>query len=180
MQFLPNEIRSEIFKFIDTPISLILSDRKWYAISQNPHDRAKWLNYKYGRSHALFHSVRLGDFLTVDVVQALLSRNAIISRYFIQRLLMHFGPYDEKLIELKIQHNVNQIDLDGIRAFQKKLRFPWASNLPLPIFTKLITEGFNLFGHDFVIKGNDMELFHFLSAGPLVINDAHQKLLQNL
>ena len=29
-------------------------------------------------------------------------------------------------------------------------------------------------------KGNDMELFHFLSAGPLVINYAPEKLRQNL
>ncbi len=29
-------------------------------------------------------------------------------------------------------------------------------------------------------KGNDMELFHFLSAGPLVIDHASQKLHQNL
>ncbi|PKY45542.1 hypothetical protein RhiirA4_542680 [Rhizophagus irregularis] len=182
METLLHEIRSEIFKFIDTPISLILTDRKWYAVSQDPHVRGEWLIYKYGRSHALFHGVRLGnDFLTLDVVQALLARNAMISRYFVQRLLMHFGSYDEKLIELKIQHNVNQIDFDRIRAFQKKLRCPWASNLPLPIFTKLITEGYNtLSDHDLVMKGNDMELFHFLSAGPLVINDAPQKLLQNL
>ncbi|RIA95316.1 hypothetical protein C1645_757712 [Glomus cerebriforme] len=182
MQVLYSELRNEIFKFIETPISLVLTDRKWYATSQDPHVRAEWLIYKYGRSHALFHAVRLGNsFITVDIVQALFARNAIISRYFIQRLLMHFGVYDEKLIELKIQHNVNQIDFDRIRSFQKKLRCPWASNLPLPIFTKLITEGYNILNdHGLVIKGNDMELFHFLSAGPLVINDAPQKLLQNL
>ena len=52
----------------------------------------------------------------------------------------YFGTYDEKLIELKIEHNVNQIDFDRIRAFQKKLKSPWASNLPLPIFTKLVIE----------------------------------------
>jgi hypothetical protein len=182
MQFLPHEIRSEIFKLLDTPIPLILTDRKWHAISKDPHVRGEWLICKYGRTHALFHAVRLGnDFLTVDVVQALLARKALISRYFIQRLLMQFGSYDEKLIELKIQHNVNQFDFDRIRAFQRKLRFPWASNLPLSIFTKLITEGYNTFNeNDFVIKGNDMELFHFLTAGPLVINDAPRKLLQNL
>jgi hypothetical protein len=179
MQFLPNEIRSEIFKFIDTPISLILTDRKWCAISQDPHVRGKWLIYKYGRSHALFHAVRLGnDFLTVDVVQALLERKALISRYFLQRLLLSYGSQDEKLIKIKIEHNVlNQADVDRILAFQKKLSSPWASNLPLPIFTKLIT---TLGEHDLLIKGNDMELFHFLSAGPLAINDAPQKLLQNL
>ncbi|EXX55868.1 uncharacterized protein OCT59_010611 [Rhizophagus irregularis] len=182
MQSLLHEIRSEIFKFIETPISLILTDRKWYAVSQDPHVRGEWLIYKYGRSHALFHGVRLGnDFLTLDVVQVLLTRKALISRYFIQRLIMQFGPYDEKLIEQKIQHNANQIDFDRIRDFKKKLRSPWASNLPLPIFTKLITEGYNtLSDHGLETKGNDMELFHFLSAGPLVINDAPQKLHQNL
>src|SRR2546430_6350020 len=94
---------------------------------------------------------------------------------------MHFGTYDEKLIELKIEHNVNQVDFDRIRAFQKKLQCPWASNLPLLIFTKLITEGYTILNdRDLATKGNDMELFHFLSAGPLVINHAPQKLLQNL
>src|SRR2546429_136458 len=141
MQSLYDEIRIEIFKFVTTPISLTLTNRTWYAFSQDSHARAEWLIYKYGRAHALFYAVRLGSgFITDDVVQALLAKNAIISRYFIQRLIMHFGAYDEKLIELKIEFNVNQIDFDRIRAFQKKLRSPWASNLPLPVFTKLITE----------------------------------------
>jgi hypothetical protein len=179
MESLYNELRIEIFKFVDTPISLALTNKKWYAISQDPQSRADWLIYKYGHAHALFHAVRLGNsFLTSEVLHSLLNKNAIISRYFIQRLLMHFGPYDEKLIELKIEHNVNQVDFDRIRTFQKKISspWPWASNLPLPIFTKLITAGYN----NLVIKGNDMELFHFLSAGPLVINQAPQKLFQNL
>ena len=126
--------------------------------------------------------LRLGsNFLNLDVIQALLARNAVLSQYFVQRLLMHFGTYDEKLIELKIEHNVNQVDFDRIRAFQEKLLSPWASNLPLPIFTKLITEGYNILNdRELATKGNDMELFHFLSAGPLVINNAPQKLIQNL
>ncbi|GBB83847.1 hypothetical protein RclHR1_01050021 [Rhizophagus clarus] len=182
MEHLYNELRIEIFKVIDTPISLALTNRKWYAISQDPQSRADWLIYKYGRAHALFHGVRLGSsFLTSDVLQALLAKNAVISRYFIQRLCMHFGAYDEKLIELKIEHNVNQVDFERIRSFQRKLNSPWASNLPLPIFTKLITAGYSILNDEnLVIKGNDMELFHFLSAGPLVINQAPQKLLQNL
>jgi hypothetical protein len=65
--------------------------------------------------------------------------------------------------------------------FKKKLNSPWASNLPLPIFTNLVTAGFNILkDENFVVKGNDMELFHFSSAGPLVINQAPQKLFQNL
>jgi hypothetical protein len=182
MDLLYNELRIEIFKFVSKPISLIIADRKWYAISQDPHARTEWLIYKYGKAHALFYAVRLGrTFITKDVVVDLLARHAVMSRYFIQRLLMHFGAYDEKLIELKIEHNVNQIDFDRINAFQRKLQSPWASNLPLPIFTKLITEGYKILNdNDLATKGNDMELFHFLSAGPLVINHAPQKLKQNI
>src|SRR5581483_3310004 len=156
------ELNVDIFRFVTTPISLILTNRQWYTISKDAHARAEWLINKYGRAHALFHAVRLGNsFITQEVVQALLARKAIMSRYFIQRLLMHFGSYDEKSIELQTELNI-----------QKKL---WASNLPLPVFTKFITEGYNILNdRNLVAKGNDMELFHFLSAGPLVINHAPQ------
>lgn len=63
--------------------------------------------------------------------------------------------------------------------FKKKLG-SWTSNLPSPIFTQLIIEGYN---RDLVVKGNDMELFHYLSdpADTLTsINDDPQKLFQNL
>jgi hypothetical protein len=93
MQLLFNELRIEIFKQIDKPLSL--ANRDWYEVSRDPHARAEWLVYKYGRAHALFHAVRLGNkFTTIEVVQALLSRNVILSRYFVQRLLIHFS-YDE-------------------------------------------------------------------------------------
>src|ERR1051325_9680071 len=177
MLFLSDELRVEIFKYLNTPISLALTNRKWYAISQDAHARAEWLIYKYGKAHALFYAVRLGGgFIAENVVQTLLARNVIISRYFIQRLLMQFGSYDERLIELEIEHNVNH----RISAFQKKLQSPWAGNIPLSVFTKLLAEGYNLIGRNLMTKGNDMELFHFLSAGPLVINHAPQKLFQNL
>jgi hypothetical protein len=97
MQSLYYELRIIIFKYVDTPISLILTDRKWYAITQDPYARAEWLIYKYGKTHALFHAVRLGsDFITVGLVRILLVRNAIISRYFIQRLLMSIGSEGKK------------------------------------------------------------------------------------
>src|ERR1051325_4575163 len=144
MLFLSDELRVEIFKYLNTPISLALTNRKWYAISQDAHARAEWLIYKYGKAHALFYAVRLGGgFIAENVVQTLLARNVIISRYFIQRLLMQFGSYDERLIELKIEHNVNHADFDKIRTFQKKLQSPWASNIPLSVFTKLLAEGYN-------------------------------------
>jgi hypothetical protein len=178
MQALSKELGINIFKFLNTPKSFIFTNRYCYDISKDPHARAIWLIYKYGKAHALFHAVRLGDgFITSEVVQVLIANGAIISRYFIQRLFMNFGSHDEKLNELKIEHNVNQADFNRIRAFQKKLKSPWASNLTLPIFTQLITEGFNIFNNpNPALKGNDMELFHFLSAGPLDINQAPQKL----
>ncbi|RGB37095.1 hypothetical protein C1646_757345 [Rhizophagus diaphanus] len=55
---------------------------------------------------------------------------------------MHFGKYDQKLIELKIEHNVGQLDADRIHAFQQKIKSPWASNLPIFVFTYLLDEGY--------------------------------------
>ena len=112
MDSLIDELCILTIKFVPTPISLIVTNRKWHAISRDPHARAEWLIYKYGKSHALFNAVRFGDgFITEEVVQSLLSKGATLSRYFVQRLLMHFVTYDERLIELKIEHNVNQIQL---------------------------------------------------------------------
>ncbi len=54
---------------------------------------------------------------------------------------MHFGKYDQKLIELKIKHNIGQLDAERIRDFQQKVKSPWASNLPITIFTYLLEEG---------------------------------------
>src|SRR5688572_5135720 len=123
-----------IFKFIKTPISLLTTNRKWHAISQDPHTRAEWLIYKYGKAHALFHAVRLGEtFVTKDVVESLLAKNAIISRYFSQRLLMHFGTFDEKL---RRERNINQADSNRIPIFQ--CSSSWASNLSLQVFNTLI------------------------------------------
>lgn len=125
MQSLYYELRIIIFKYVDTPISLILTDRKWYAITQDPYARAEWLIYKYGKTHAIFHAVRLGsDFITVGLVRNLLVRNAIISRYFIQRLLMSIGSEGKKLIEIRNKHNANQVDFDNSTwSLQKKIRF---------------------------------------------------------
>src|SRR5207248_9074567 len=129
---------------------------------------------RYGKAHALFHAVRLrSTFIEIPVCQTLITRKVIISRYFMQRLLMHFGKYDQKLIELKIEHNVGQLDADRNRAFQQKIKSPWASNLPITVFTYLLDEGYEQLSNaneDLSSKGNDMELFRFLSAGPHVIH----------
>ncbi|RIA96692.1 hypothetical protein C1645_754260, partial [Glomus cerebriforme] len=163
---LDNKLKIVLFKFINTPISLSLTNREWYSISQDPCARAEWLIYKYGRAHALFHAVRLGNnFITVEVIGELLSKNAIISRYFVQRLLMHFGIHDEQLKRERNAHN--QVDSSRINPFQPS---PWASKLSPTIFTTLLTEGYKILNDaDLATKGNDMELFILLSGGPFFV-----------
>lgn len=178
----PEETLVNIYKYVCYPANLSRTCALWARISQDPIARSSWLIIHYGKAHALFHAVRLGpNFINVNVVQALLSQHVILSRYFVQRLLMHFGKYDDELIEMKIKHNVAQLDADRIRAFQRKIKCPWASNLPLDVFVLFLSEGFRYFGgEETAAKGNDMELFHFLSAGPFVINHAPAKLKQNI
>ena len=65
-----NEIllKVEIFKYLDEPISIILTDRAWHSISKDSYTRANWLIRKYGKANAFFHAVRLGsNFISPDV-----------------------------------------------------------------------------------------------------------------
>ncbi|PKY58585.1 hypothetical protein RhiirA4_480616 [Rhizophagus irregularis] len=134
METLCNELKVEIFRYAFIPIALVLLNRNWYSTFQDPHARAEWIIYKYGRAHALFHAIRLGNhFVTVEVVQ-ILAKKAIILRYFMQRLMIQFGTYDPKLIkliEMRSRYNINT-DIP-----------PWASELPLPISIKLLAEASN-------------------------------------
>ncbi|CAG8716548.1 1181_t:CDS:2, partial [Funneliformis mosseae] len=119
-----DEVKINFFKNVENPINLALSSRSWARIAEDP----------------------LGpSFIDVAVCQDLFARKVIISRYFIQRLLMHFG-----------------------------------SNLPISVFTYLLEIGFKQLAKEMPLKGNDMELFHFLSAGPHVINYAPGMLRKNL
>ncbi|CAG8581889.1 5931_t:CDS:2 [Funneliformis mosseae] len=180
-QYLVDEIKINIFKHVDQPFNLARSCKSWAAVAKDSYAKTEWLLARSGKTHALFVAVKLGpSFLTIPVCQNLLTRKVIISRYFVQRLLMHFGKFDQKLIDLKIEHNVNQLDADRICALQKRIKSPWASNLSLPVFLYLLSEGYNQFGNAVPLKGNDMELFHFLSAGPHVINYAPGMLRKNL
>ena len=137
------EIKINIFKYVNYPLNLALTCRNWSIIAKDPYAKTEWLIIHYGKAHALFHAVRLGPtFIDITVCQILITRKVIISRYFVQRLLMHFGKYDQKLIKLKIEHYVGQLDADRIRAFQQKIKSPWASNLPITVFTYLLDEGY--------------------------------------
>src|ERR1044071_8598986 len=102
-QNLEDEIKINIFKYVDNPIKLALTCRRWAEIAKDPCAKTDWLIVHFGKAHAMFHAVRLGPtFIDIALCKNLLARKVIISRYFIQRLLMHFGKYNQKLIELTI------------------------------------------------------------------------------
>src|SRR5438045_4800243 len=124
MQYFEYEIKINVFRYVQYPLNLVLTCRSWSVIVKDPFAKAEWLIVHYGKLHALFHAVRLGPtFIDMPLCQTLIARNIGISRYFVQRLLMHFGKYDQKLIELKLEHN------DRIRAFQQETKSPWEINL---------------------------------------------------
>lgn len=162
---------------------MALTCRSWSDIAKDPYVKCLWLLLHYGKAHALFHAIRLGPtFIDIPVCQILIARKVLLSRYFIQRLLIQFGKYDQKLTELKIEHNVGQLDAHRVWVYQQKTKSSWASNLPIMVFTYLLNEGYKQLSTDseeLPSKGNDMELFHFLSAGPHVINNAHAIMKKN-
>ncbi|CAG8639501.1 21041_t:CDS:1, partial [Dentiscutata erythropus] len=79
------------------------------------------------------------SFIDLSVAQALIAKGATFSIYFIQRLLNSYGSYDLELIELNYAHDVKQINAEQIKLLQKKTRTPWASDLPLTVFTYFVT-----------------------------------------
>ena len=161
---LEHEIKIIIFKYVNNPLNLTLSCRNWSIIAKDPYVKADWLMVRYEKAHALFHAVRLGPtFIDIPLCQALIARNATVSRYFIQRLLIHFVKYDQELLDLKIEHNVGQHDDRDLQ----KIRSPWSSNLPMSVFTRLLGEGYRQLSDahkDLLPKENG--LIHFFSDGP--------------
>jgi hypothetical protein len=172
------EIKIEIFKNVDNPISLALINRTWFTIFHDPHARSEWILNKYGRAHALFHAVRLGsNFLNLDVIKCLIAKKAILSRYFVQRLMLQCGKCDQKLLELRSTYNTNQESVKKLNSSQKN---HWGNDLPIDVFVFILEEAMRLYKSDISIKGNDIELLHFLTAGPLMISLASQQLLDNI
>ena len=171
MQYCSNEIKILIFKYVDSPLNLALTCKNWCVILKDEYAKTEWLVVHYGKAHAFFHAVRLGPtFIDIPVCQTLIAKKVPISRYFIQRLLMCFGKCDQKLMELRLGLGC-QFDDDKIRAIIQNFKFPWASNLPIYVFTYLLEVGYKQFGEDLPSKGNDMELFDFLSVSPHTIRN---------
>ncbi|GBB93894.1 hypothetical protein RclHR1_02250004 [Rhizophagus clarus] len=172
------EIKIEIFKNVDNPLSLALVNRPWYTVFHDPHARSEWLLNKYGRAHALFHAVRLGsNFLTLDVMKCLIAKKAILSRYFVQRLMLQCGKCDQKLLELRSRQNVNQENLKKLNSFRNN---HWGNDLSVDVFVFILEEAIKIYKSDVYIKGNDIELLHFLTAGPSTISVAPLQLLDNI
>ena len=66
---LPNEIKINIFKYVNHPLNLILTCRNWSVIAKDSYAKTEWLIEHHGKERALFHAVRLGSgFITDDVV----------------------------------------------------------------------------------------------------------------
>ena len=108
MEKLPPELFIEIYKHVEQPISLILVNKEFHQLCIHPVTKSKWALANFGKIHALFFAISLGKtFVTVDVIKSLLALKVNFSRFFMQRLLLQYGQYDEGLIQLKLQDNNN-------------------------------------------------------------------------
>ena len=65
MQYFKEEIKINIFKYVDYPLNLALSCQNWSVIAKNPYAKTEWLIARYGKAHALFHAVRLGPLISI-------------------------------------------------------------------------------------------------------------------
>src|SRR6185312_13967584 len=175
------ELKVEIVLHLSNPTLLARCSHEWNSIVNLPSTKSRWLINRYGKTHALFHAVRMSKpFINLDVVEHLFVQKVHISRYFIQRLMLGFGSYDRRLIDLKLKQKTKPPDSDRIRSIQNRIQSPWASNLSFDVFSRLLKEGHDRFdGNDIPVRGNDMESFYYLSACPLAINQARTKLREN-
>ena len=70
LQSFEDEIKTNVFKYVDSPINLALTCRSWSIISKDAYAKTEWLLVHYGRAHALFHAVRLGPtFIDIRFVK---------------------------------------------------------------------------------------------------------------
>ncbi|CAG8813734.1 20539_t:CDS:1 [Cetraspora pellucida] len=107
---IPSELLSKILKYNKILIDLMLTCKIFLNIIKDNQFKMNWLFFHFGKSHALFHTVRLGpNFINVDLANMIVEKIGI-SRYFIQRLALRFSLYDKKLLELKLQHNNSTIN----------------------------------------------------------------------
>jgi hypothetical protein len=113
-----------IFKYVNSPMNLDLTCQNLSVIVKNPYEL---LIICYGgKAHILFHAIiRFPTFINISVCQNLIAGNVMISRYFIQRLLMHFGKYDQRLTDLKIDYDEYDVEHDNSSRIRILQQFPW-------------------------------------------------------
>ncbi|CAG8751456.1 8164_t:CDS:2, partial [Cetraspora pellucida] len=156
-----DEILIHVFKYIKPLIYVILTCKTFLNISKDSYFRTIWIFSQYGKPHALFYAVKLGPrFINVDIAR-LISEKIGISRYFIQRLTLVFGLVDHTLLKYK----------GGVTISPDMIK-KWGYNLPFDVYMYFFNKGHLLYGKDLLIKGNDIERFHFESGGYLNINEA--------
>ncbi|CAG8741449.1 16882_t:CDS:1 [Funneliformis mosseae] len=85
------------------------SNHLYLDISKDPYTKTEWLLHHFGKTHELFHGIRLGPtFINENVCQTLISRNVVFSRYLVQRVLTYYGRQNPALTEQKITFNAIQ------------------------------------------------------------------------
>src|SRR6266511_5858171 len=109
MNYLDKKIKKHIFINPKNPLTLILNNKEWLEISKEPETRAVLVIKQYGSAHALFHTIRFGfKFISLELVRILIEKeDAILSRYFAQRLLLQFGKADMTLVSLRLKNDIN-------------------------------------------------------------------------
>ncbi|PKK76175.1 hypothetical protein RhiirC2_772805 [Rhizophagus irregularis] len=112
-----DEIKINIFKYVNHPLNLTLTCRKWSIVVKDPYAKTEWLIVKYGKAHALFQAIGLGPtFIDMALCQVLIERKVITSKFFIQILLKYFG------------NNQKLFSSDKIHAFRQKIKSTYLLN----------------------------------------------------
>jgi hypothetical protein len=185
MQYFQNfeyEIKINIFKYINSPLNLILTCRNWSVIAKDSYAKTEWLIEHHGKEHALFHAVRLGvTFIDMTMCQSLIERRIITSRHLIQILLKHFRMHNKRLIELRIEHNFGQFDADKDHSFRQKIQSSWASNLIMFVFNYFLNEKQSTNAEkDLPSKDTELVNTNFSAAGILKNNINNLKDIEGL
>lgn len=188
MNKLPVESKQYIFIIMSEPASLAEVSKEWNEISNDTIVRARWLVYHYGKPHALFYAFKRGShFLNEKVLDSIFAIGVIPSRYFVQRMMLSFGNEDSDLIMLKIESQIPNIIAGNVSFDYPAKKQKWVSEAHHKVVFRIINKAIEMYGiENCKIRGNDMELFHFLSGGPFTLSNAREeikkkyKLLVNL
>nr|CAG8511391.1 10622_t:CDS:2 [Entrophospora candida] len=162
MENLPLEFLIQVYTYNKTPISLILVNKRIYKLFMSPLAKAKWALGTFGKTHALFHAIRLGKtFITVDVIKALLKLKANFSRYLVQICLA--------------ERSTQQTKCNFLYP-----KISWFSEMSLEAYLTLINEGTFRFGTNVYLNTNDAKMFSFLSGQLLPDDQASILIKKNL